>query len=159
MWLFSFRLERTLVFSEGGFEGFKGPFVLALEGFEAFEGFEGGFEAFVLTFEAFKGFLPFDAPPPAPRPLRCLDLRRLRRLAQKVHLTVRPPNSLHCKREMVVTQRKGSNSFSTLHSETSKFPKFFCKNIQSMSFIKRSSSFPPETCRAEKQNVQFLRRT
>ena len=63
MWLFSFRLERTLAFSERGFEGFEGPFVLALEGFEAFEGFEGGFEAFVLTFEAFEGFLPFGAPP------------------------------------------------------------------------------------------------
>ena len=55
-----------LAFSEGGFEGFEGPFVLALEGFEAFEGFEGGFEAFVLTFEALEGFLPFGAPPPPP---------------------------------------------------------------------------------------------
>ena len=53
-------------FSEGDFEGFEGPFVLALEGFEAFEGFEGGFEAFVLTFEAFEGFLPFGGPPPPP---------------------------------------------------------------------------------------------
>ena len=71
VWLFSFRLERTLAFSKRGFEGFESPFVLALEGFEAFEGFEGGFEAFVLTFEAFEGFLPFGAPPrPAPRPLR-----------------------------------------------------------------------------------------
>ena len=43
MWLFSFRLERTLAFSEGGFEGFEGPFVLALEGFEAFEGFDEKF--------------------------------------------------------------------------------------------------------------------
>ena len=54
-----------LAFSERGFEGFEGPFVLALEGFQAFEGFEGGFEAFVLTFEAFEGFLPFGAPPAA----------------------------------------------------------------------------------------------
>ena len=41
VWLFFFRLERTLAFSEGSFEGLKGPFVLALKGFEAFEAFEG----------------------------------------------------------------------------------------------------------------------
>ena len=45
---------------EGGFEGFEGLFVLALEGNE------GGFEAFVLTFEAFEGFLPFGVAPPPP---------------------------------------------------------------------------------------------
>ena len=64
MWLFSL----TLAFSEGGFEGFESPFVLALEGFEAFESFGRGFEAFVLTFEAFEGFLPFGAPPRLPSP-------------------------------------------------------------------------------------------
>ena len=49
-------------------EGFEGPFVLALEGFEAFEGFEGGFEAFVLTFEALKASSPSAPPPPPPPP-------------------------------------------------------------------------------------------
>ena len=36
-------------------KAFEGPFVLALEGFEAFKGFERGFKAF-------EGFLPFGAP-------------------------------------------------------------------------------------------------
>ena len=77
---FLFSFGENVGFSEGSFEGFEGPFILALEGFEAFEGFEGGFEAFVLPFEAFEGFLPSALPPPSPRPLRPLDLRRLRRL-------------------------------------------------------------------------------